>query len=84
MDMPYKGIICFLHVVLIWQALTKMTRLINYEGELIVLDKSQLKVVSEFALPSKMNDAELCDSLLVFSGINRFYLFDVSQPTFPR
>lgn len=49
-----------------------------------MLDKSQLKVVSEFALPSKMNDAELCDSLLVFSGINRFYLFDVSQPTFPR
>lgn len=56
----------------------------DYEGELIVLDKSQLKVVSEFALPSKMNDAELCDSLLVLSGINRFYLFDVSQPTFPR
>ena len=56
----------------------------DYEGELVVLDRANLKVVSEFALPSKMNDAELCDSILVLSGINRFYLFDIRQPTFPQ
>lgn len=55
----------------------------DYEGELVVLDKTNLKVVSEFSLSSKMNDAELSDSILVLSGINRFYLFDVSQPAFP-
>ena len=55
----------------------------KYEGELIVLD-SDLNKCSEFFLPSKMNDAELCDSILVLTGINRFYIFDVSKPDFPQ
>lgn len=55
----------------------------KYEGELIVLDRD-LNKCSEYFLPSKMNDAELCDSILVLTGINRFYIFDVSTPDFPK
>ena len=56
----------------------------DYEGKLIVLDKTSLNIQSEFALPSKMNDANVCDSILLLSGINRFFLFNVSDPQFPQ
>ena len=55
----------------------------KYEGELIVLDRD-LNKRSEYFLPSKMNDAESRDSMLVLTGINRFYVFDVSKPDFPK
>lgn len=55
----------------------------QYEGELIVMDRN-LNKCSEYFLPSKMNDAELCDSILFLTGINRFYIFDVSTSDFPQ
>lgn len=54
-----------------------------YEGELIVLNKSNLNIISQFFLPSKMNDAVCCDSTLLLSGINRFYIFNISNPKYP-
>lgn len=56
----------------------------SYEGELVVIDRASLQVVSEFTLPSKMNEAVVSDSVLLLAGINRFYLFDVSNSDFPR
>ena len=55
-----------------------------YEGELIVLNKSNLNIVSQFFLPSKMNDAVCCDSTLLLSGINRFYIYNISNPEYPQ
>lgn len=55
-----------------------------YEGELIVLNKSNLNIVSQFFLPSKMNDAVCCDSTLLLSGINRFYIYNISTPEYPQ
>lgn len=55
-----------------------------YEGELIVLNKANLNIISQFFLPSKMNDAVCCDSTLLLSGINRFYLFNISDPQYPQ
>ena len=56
----------------------------SYEGELIVLDNSNLNIVSQFFLPSKMNDAVCCDSTLLLSGINRFYIYNISNPEYPQ
>lgn len=56
----------------------------SYEGKLIVLNKTNLTILSEFSLPSKMNDAIICDSILLLSGINRFMLFKVTNPQFPQ
>lgn len=56
----------------------------SYEGELIILNKHNLDVISEFSLPSKMNDAVISDSILLLTGINRFYLFDISQTDYPQ
>ena len=56
----------------------------SYEGELIVLDKSNLNIVSQYFLQSKMNDAVCCDSTLLLSGINRFYIFNISNPKYPQ
>lgn len=55
-----------------------------YEGEMVVLDRTSFQVVSEFTLPSKMNEAVVSDSILLLAGINRFYLFDISNPDFPQ
>mgnify|MGYP000007198996 FL=1 len=56
----------------------------SHEGELVILNKNNLDVVSEFALPSKMNDVVISDSIMLLSGINRFYLFNISQTDFPQ
>lgn len=56
----------------------------KYEGELIILNKSNLDIVSQFFLPSKMNDAVCSDSTLLLSGINRFYIFNISNPKYPQ
>lgn len=56
----------------------------KYEGELIILNKSNLEITSQFFLPSKMNDAVCSDSTLLLSGINRFYIFNISNPKYPQ
>lgn len=56
----------------------------SYEGKLLVMNKSDLTILSDFSLPSKMNDAIVTDSILLLSGINRFILFKITDPQFPQ
>lgn len=56
----------------------------GYEGKLVVMRKSDLEILSEFFLPSKMNVATVCDSILLLSGINCFILFNINTPQYPQ